>query len=80
MKIYISGLHSGPNPQPGVGVTRSRRHDYSRARFRPATFLRLFLSPHFCEARRAMLAKIYSAALYGVDAYEVEVEVNGAHG
>ncbi|HET9418377.1 MAG TPA: YifB family Mg chelatase-like AAA ATPase, partial [Chthoniobacterales bacterium] len=47
---------------------------------RPATFLRLFLSPHFCEARRAMLAKIYSAALYGVDAYEVEVEVNGAHG
>ncbi|MEP6602539.1 MAG: YifB family Mg chelatase-like AAA ATPase [Spartobacteria bacterium] len=27
-----------------------------------------------------MLAKIYSAAVYGVDAYEVEVEVNGAHG
>ena len=27
-----------------------------------------------------MLAKIYSAALYGVDAFEVEVEVNGAHG
>ena len=25
-----------------------------------------------------MLAKIYSAAVYGVDAYEVEVEVNGA--
>ena len=27
-----------------------------------------------------MLAKIYSAAVYGVDAYEVEIEVNGAHG
>ena len=27
-----------------------------------------------------MLAKIYSAAVYGVDAFEVEVEVNGAHG
>jgi magnesium chelatase family protein len=27
-----------------------------------------------------MLAKIYSAALYGVDAYEVEIEVNGAGG
>src|SRR5919108_1039218 len=27
-----------------------------------------------------MLAKIYSAAVYGVDAYEVEVEVNGAGG
>ena len=27
-----------------------------------------------------MLAKIYSAAVYGVDAYEIEIEVNGAHG
>jgi magnesium chelatase family protein len=27
-----------------------------------------------------MLAKIYSAAIYGVDAYEVEIEVNGAGG
>ena len=25
-----------------------------------------------------MLAKIYSAAVYGVDAYEVEIEVDGA--
>jgi magnesium chelatase family protein len=34
----------------------------------------------FCQPAQAMLAKIYSAAVYGVDAYEVEVEVNGAHG
>src|SRR5215210_5781713 len=27
-----------------------------------------------------MLAKIYSAAVYGIDAYEVEIEVNGAGG
>jgi len=27
-----------------------------------------------------MLAKIYSAAVYGVDAYEVAIEVNGAGG
>lgn len=27
-----------------------------------------------------MLAKIYSAAVFGVDAYEVEIEVNGARG
>ena len=27
-----------------------------------------------------MLAKVYSAAVYGVDAFEVEIEVNGAHG
>src|SRR5437868_3093656 len=27
-----------------------------------------------------MLAKIYSAAVYGVDAFEVEIEVNGARG
>src|SRR5205814_4746260 len=27
-----------------------------------------------------MLAKIYSAAVYGVDAYQVEIEVNGAGG
>jgi len=27
-----------------------------------------------------MLAKIYSAAVFGVDAYEVEIEVNAAGG
>ena len=27
-----------------------------------------------------MLAKIYSAAVYGVDAYEVEIEVNAGGG
>jgi len=27
-----------------------------------------------------MLAKVYSAAVYGVDAYEVEIEVNAASG
>lgn len=27
-----------------------------------------------------MLSRIYSAAVYGVDAYEVEIEVNAAHG
>lgn len=27
-----------------------------------------------------MLAKVYSAAVYGIDAYEVEIEVNGGHG
>ena len=31
MKIYISGLHSGTNPQPGVGVTRSLRQAYPTA-------------------------------------------------
>jgi magnesium chelatase family protein len=29
---------------------------------------------------RAVLAKVYSAAVYGVDAFEVEIEVNGARG
>ena len=28
----------------------------------------------------SMLAKIHSAAVYGVDAYEIEIEVNGAGG
>ena len=27
-----------------------------------------------------MLAKVYSAAVYGVDAYEIEIEVNAASG
>ena len=27
-----------------------------------------------------MLAKIYSAAVYGIDAYEIEIEVNADHG
>jgi hypothetical protein len=39
----------------------------------------LFLSHDVCQGDR-MLAKIYSAAIYGVDAYEVEIEVNAAGG
>ena len=31
MRIYISGLYSGTNPQPGVGVTRSLRAAYPEA-------------------------------------------------
>ncbi|MFN2578968.1 MAG: ATP-grasp domain-containing protein, partial [Pyrinomonadaceae bacterium] len=31
MKIYISGLYSGTNPQPGVGVVRSLRTAYPNA-------------------------------------------------
>src|SRR6266545_3853796 len=43
-------------------------------------YLTLFRTTIFCDAATAMLAKIYSAAVYGVDAYEVEIEVNGAGG
>src|SRR4028118_1910290 len=31
MKIYISGLYSGTNPQPGIGVARSLRAAYPDA-------------------------------------------------
>ena len=31
MKIYISGLYSGTNPQPGVGIARSLREAYPGA-------------------------------------------------
>jgi diaminopimelate decarboxylase len=31
MRIYISGLYSGTNPQPGVGVARSLRDAYPQA-------------------------------------------------
>jgi diaminopimelate decarboxylase len=31
MKIYISGLYSGTNPQPGVGIARSLRQAYPDA-------------------------------------------------
>src|SRR4030088_2282835 len=43
-------------------------------------YLALFRATIFCDSATAMLAKIYSAAVYGVDAYEVEIEVNGAGG
>src|SRR6266513_5069102 len=36
--------------------------------------------PIFDSLTRSMLAKIYSAAVYGVDAYEVEIEVNTGGG
>jgi diaminopimelate decarboxylase len=31
MKIYISGLYSGPSPQPGIGLSRSLRIAYPHA-------------------------------------------------
>jgi hypothetical protein len=31
MKIYVSGLYSGGNPQPGVGIARSLREGYPDA-------------------------------------------------
>jgi diaminopimelate decarboxylase len=31
MKIYVSGLYSGGNPQPGVGIVRSLRQGYPSA-------------------------------------------------
>src|SRR3982751_813424 len=31
MRIYISGLYSGTNPQPGVGIVRSLRMAYPNA-------------------------------------------------
>jgi diaminopimelate decarboxylase len=31
MKIYVSGLYSGTNPQPGVGIARSLRQAYPEA-------------------------------------------------
>src|SRR5688572_14777585 len=31
MKIYISGLYCGTNPQPGVGIARSLRAGYPEA-------------------------------------------------
>jgi magnesium chelatase family protein len=43
-------------------------------------YLALFGAAIFCNSAANMLAKIYSAAVYGVDAYEVEIEVNGAGG
>jgi len=43
-------------------------------------YLALFGARIFCDSAATMLAKIYSAAVYGVDAYEVQIEVNGAGG
>ena len=31
MKVYVSGVHSGPNPSPGVGLARSLRAAYPDA-------------------------------------------------
>ena len=31
MRIYISGLYSGTNPQPGIGIARSLRQAYPDA-------------------------------------------------
>ena len=44
-------------------------------RFRICHFLQVY-----AQSLPPMLAKIYSAAVYGVDAYEVEIEVNAGAG
>src|SRR5205823_10312305 len=47
-------------------------------------YLSLFVVIIFCKSSvqlvPSMLAKIYSAAVYGIDAYEVEIEVNAGAG
>ena len=32
LTIYVSGLYSGTNPQPGVGIARSLRQGYPKAK------------------------------------------------
>jgi hypothetical protein len=48
--------------------------------FTPPHPFSLFPSPRLFDSVRSVLAKVYSAAVYGVDAFEVEIEVNGARG
>jgi magnesium chelatase family protein len=42
--------------------------------------LRLFVHRVLCQSPAQVLAKIYSAAVFGIDAYEVEIEVNAGRG
>ena len=32
LRVFISGLYSGTNPQPGVGIARSIREGYTKAK------------------------------------------------
>jgi magnesium chelatase family protein len=66
----LFNLFGQPSQRLLHSVGRSRTQAF--AAFPASIFLQI--SP------AAMLAKIYSAAVYGVDAYEIEIEVNGAHG
>jgi hypothetical protein len=45
----------------------------------PTLVFPLSIKTSLCQSC-GMLAKVYSAAVYGVDAYEVEIEVNASTG
>jgi predicted ATPase with chaperone activity len=46
----------------------------------PSQAFAAFRFPSFLQECRADAGKNYSAAVYGVDAYEIQIEVNGAGG
>jgi diaminopimelate decarboxylase len=49
MKIYVSGLYSGGNPQPGVGIVRSLRQAYPTAEIVGVEYSNRVSGIHFGE-------------------------------
>ncbi len=78
--IFFTSPGAGNSCAPPAGILKifnqlGERESRLRSRHLP-----VFHASIFWHSGTAMLAKIYSAAVYGVDAYEIEIEVNGAGG
>lgn len=56
-RVLISGLYSGPNPSPGVGVARSLRSAYPRARITGLDYSPRSTGLHVEELDRAWVAR-----------------------
>ena len=72
MKIYISGLYSGTNPQPGVGVARSLRAGYPDATLIGAEYSNRCSGIHWSELDDIWLQRPWEEM--DLDAYGIQVK------
>ncbi|MGB8507178.1 MAG: ATP-grasp domain-containing protein [Pyrinomonadaceae bacterium] len=72
MKIYISGLYSGTNPQPGVGISRSLRQAYPNATLVGVEYSNRSSGIHWPELDELWVQRPWEEL--NLDAYAVQVK------
>ncbi|MDQ1522932.1 MAG: hypothetical protein QOE47_856, partial [Pyrinomonadaceae bacterium] len=72
MKIYISGLYSGTNPQPGIGVARSLRAAYPDATLVGVEYSNRCSGIHWADFDELWLQRPWDEL--NLDAYAAEIK------
>jgi diaminopimelate decarboxylase len=72
MKIYISGLYSGTNPQPGIGIARSLRQAYPNATLVGVEYSNRCSGIHWADLDELWLQRPWEEL--SLDAYAADVK------